>query len=99
MLVVIFRATIAELDAEYSTTAQRLRDLAFKEFGCLAFHSTAEGNEEITLSYWPDEDSIRRWRAHPEHVTAQRLGRERWYRRWSVEVARIERTYSIKVDE
>jgi heme-degrading monooxygenase HmoA len=93
MLVVIFRATIAKLDAEYSTTAQRLRELAISEFGCLAFHSAAEGNEEITLSYWPDEDGIRRWRGHPEHVAAQKLGRERWYQTYSVEVARVERAY------
>ena len=93
MLVVIFRATIAQLDGNYGTTAQRLRELAISEFGCLAFYSIAEGNEEITLSYWPDEDSIRRWRGHPEHVAAQKLGRERWYRTYSVEVARVERAY------
>ncbi len=79
MLVVIFRATINQLDAEYSATAERMRDLALTEFGCLAFHSISEGSEEITLSYWPDDASIRRWRAHPEHLEAQQTGKDRWY--------------------
>ena len=40
-----------------------------------------------------DPASIAAWRAHPEHLEAQRLGRERWYRRWSVEVAQVQRSY------
>jgi len=95
MLVVIFRATINQLDAEYSATAERMRDLALTEFGCLAFHSISEGSEEITLSYWPDDASIRRWRAHPEHLEAQRTGKDRWYESYSVDVAKVERAYRM----
>ena len=91
----IFRATVREFDAEYAATAARMRELALGEFGCLGFHAVTEGNEEIALSYWPDEDSIRRWRAHPEHALAQQAGRERWYSGWSVQVARIEREYRV----
>lgn len=36
---------------------------------------------------------MRAWREHPEHQTAQQLGRERWYEAWSVEVAVIGRAY------
>lgn len=99
MLVVIFRATINDLDAEYIATAERMRDLAVNEFGCLGFHSIAEGSEEITLSYWRDEDSIRRWRTHPEHVEAQQVGRARWYQSFSVEVAKVERAYRMLAQE
>lgn len=59
MFVVIFRAKIAKLDDEYNKVAQRLRDLALTEFGCLEFHALTEGNDEIALSYWPDQDKIR----------------------------------------
>lgn len=91
--VVIFRAKARRLDAEYSAMATRLRAAALSEFGCLAFHSLTEGDEEVALSYWPDEDSIRRWRAHAEHAEAQRLGQERWYAHYRVEIAEIRRTY------
>lgn len=93
MLVVIFRATVRELDAEYSQMAARMRELALLEFGCLDFHAVSEGPHEVALSYWPDAASIQAWRAHPEHVEAQRLGRERWYASYSVEVAEVGRAY------
>lgn len=93
MYVVIFRAKIRRLDPEYAVVADRMRDLALSEFGCLEFHAVAEGDDEVALSYWPDEESIRRWKAHPEHVLAQKAGRERWYESYSIQVAEITRQY------
>jgi heme-degrading monooxygenase HmoA len=93
MFVVIFRARVRQLDAGYASTAARMRELALAEFGCTAFHALTEGGEEVALSYWPSEAHIQAWRAHPEHVEAQRLGRERWYAWYSVQVARVERSY------
>jgi len=91
--VVIFRATVKEFDAQYTKTAARMRELALTEFGCLEFNAVTEGQDEIALSYWPDEQSISAWRAHPEHQAAQMLGRERWYSAYSVDVAEIGRAY------
>ncbi len=91
MIVVIFRARIADLDDDYFQTAARLRDLAFDEFGCCGFHSLNEGDQEITLSYWSDEDAVRAWKAHPEHVAAQQRGKERWYASYTVQVAEVRR--------
>lgn len=93
MFVVIFRATVRELDSEYSALAARMRELALTRFGCVEFHALTQGNEEIALSYWPDEESILAWRQHPEHVEAQRLGRTRWYDSYRVEVSEITRDY------
>jgi len=96
MVMVIFRARIRKLDDEYARVAARMRELAIAEFGCIEFHAVSEGAEEVALSYWPDEDSIRRWRNHPEHLLAQQTGRERWYESYSVQVARITRQYRSK---
>ena len=95
MFVVIFRAQVRRFDDEYSRTAARMRDLAIREFGCLEFHSVTEGDQEVALSYWPDEQSIRAWRNHPEHVLAQQAGRDRWYVRYSVQVAEVTREYRV----
>ena len=94
MYVVIFRARIRAFDAEYAQTAARMRDLALSQFGCLEFHAVSEGDSEVALSYWPDEASIRAWRAHPEHRLAQQAGRERWYASYTVQVATITREYA-----
>lgn len=97
MFVVIFRARIRKLDADYAQAAARMRELALSEFGCLEFHAVAEGLEEVALSYWPDEASISRWRKHPEHLLAQQAGRERWYESYSVQVAQIAREYRSEI--
>jgi heme-degrading monooxygenase HmoA len=94
MYVVIFRAKTRALDADYARTAARLRELALGQFGCLAFHSVTEGEDEIALSYWPSEEAINAWKAHPEHVLAQQAGRRRWYAAYSVEVAEVKRSYA-----
>lgn len=99
MLVVIFRARLRQPDADYGRAAERLRELALEQFGCLAFHACCEGNEEIALSYWPDAASITAWKAHPEHVRAQELGRERWYESYSVEVCDLLREYRFSRPE
>ena len=91
--IVIFRAKVREFDQEYSRMAEQMRELALSQFGCLEFHSLTEGNDEIALSYWPSEEHIRAWKAHADHLQAQRLGRERWYESYSVEVAQVTRHY------
>jgi len=94
MLVVIFRARARQLDAAYSELAAELRETALRDFGCVAFHSVGEDGEEIALSYWPDEASIRAWKAHNRHLLAQDRGREHWYESYTVQVAQITREYS-----
>ena len=95
MFVVIFRAKVRRFDEDYSRVAARMRDLAIRKFGCLEFHAVTEGEHEVALSYWPDEESIRAWRNHPEHVLAQQAGRDRWYESYSVQVAEINREYRV----
>ena len=91
MYAVIFKATVAELDAEYLETAARLKELAFSKYGCREFSSVTEGNEEIAISYWETEQQILDWKNDLEHQLAQKRGREKWYRSFSVEVCEIVR--------
>lgn len=94
MIVVIFRATVKELDAAYSAQASRLRQLALEEYGCLEFTALCEGNQEIALSYWPDEESVLRWKNDPLHKSAQQQGKQSWYQDYQVQVASITRQYT-----
>ncbi|WP_018623792.1 antibiotic biosynthesis monooxygenase family protein [Kangiella aquimarina] len=93
MYVVIFKAKVRQFDDEYSQMAERMRELALTEFGCLEFNAVTEGDQEIALSYWPSEEHIKAWKQHPEHLAAQQLGKERWYESYSVEIAEIMRSY------
>ena len=93
MYIVIFTAKIAEIDAKYSDLAAKLRDRAINDYGCTEFVSATQGKQEIALSYWPDLDSIKRWKADELHIEAQQLGRSTWYQGYRVEICEITRGY------
>jgi heme-degrading monooxygenase HmoA len=92
MYAVIFKATIAEFDDEYVQMAGQLRELAISKYGCQDFTAVTEGNEEIAISYWETLEQIRDWKNDPQHRFAQKLGREKWYKSFSVEVCEIVRS-------
>lgn len=93
MYAVIFTATVADQDNRYRQMAGQLRDLAMADFGCTDFVSVTEGEQEIAISYWPDEASIKDWKQQAKHRVAQQLGKEGWYKHYKVEVVKILRAY------
>jgi len=93
MYAVIFKATIKEFDEEYFRVAERLKDLAFKKYGCLDFVSVTEGDQEISISYWESQSRIRAWKNDPEHRSAQEMGRTKWYGSYRVEICELSRSY------
>ena len=92
---VIFTSQASDDTAGYAEMAARMTDLALAEPGCLGAESTRDADGlGITVSYWRDEASIRAWKAKAEHLAAQRMGIDRWYSRYILRVARVERDYS-----
>lgn len=91
---VVFTSERTPLDGGYGDMAERMVELASQQPGFLGVESVrgADG-AGITSSYWADLESIRRWKANVEHLVAQRRGREGWYARYRVRVARVERDY------
>jgi heme-degrading monooxygenase HmoA len=78
----------------YDETAAAMEALAAQQPGFLGIESVHDGADGITVSYWATEDDLLSWGRHAEHLVAQRLGRERWYERYELRVARVERTAS-----
>jgi len=95
MYAVIFKAKTGQQDQKYSDTINVMRDLAFNKYGCLDFIAVTEGEQEIAISYWPNEENIRQWKNDSEHQLAQSLGQEKWYQSYTVEVVKVERSYSF----
>ena len=98
---VIFSSTLAD-DAEgYSTMADRMVALAKEQDGFLSVESASRTSEGfgITVSYWRDLESIRRWKAQSEHAAAQRMGRDAFYKNYRLRIARVEREYGFDRDE
>lgn len=81
-------AGYAEMDAALMAEVRR-------QPGFVALESLAEGPRRVTISYWENLEAIRAWRELPLHREAQAAGRARWYRRYRIEVCRIERSYGF----
>jgi heme-degrading monooxygenase HmoA len=95
---VIFSSVRTEADTEgYAAMAERMVELARQQPGFLGLE-TARGDDGrgITVSYWESEEAIRHWRDDAEHRLAQAGGRERWYARFALRVARVERAWGFE---
>ena len=73
-----------------------MKELALEEYGCIEFISVTQGSEEIAISYWENEDQIRKWKSNSEHTIAQELGRSKWYESYTVQVVKVIREYASK---
>ncbi len=94
MYAVIFKAKIKKLDEEYAQVATRMKELALEQYGCLEFVSVIEGENEIAISYWENEDDIKIWKNDPEHILTQELGKTKWYESYKVQIVEVIREHS-----
>ncbi len=91
---VIFTSTrrVVEDEAAYAAMSAKMEELAEGQAGYLGIESTrGPDGLGITVSYWETLEAVRAWGERSEHLVAQRLGRDRWYERFTVRVARVER--------
>jgi len=91
---VIFTSRRTAGDNGYAAMADHMVELAAAEPGYLGIES-ARDEIGLSVSYWADLESIRRWKRNLEHREAQRLGRETWYSEYRVRIARVERDYGL----
>ena len=91
---VIFTSERTEVAEGYEQTAGEMEALAAQQAGYLGIES-ADG---ITVSYWRSLEDIAAWRRQADHLAAQRAGREKWYRRYALRVARVERASAFTAE-
>ena len=96
---VIFSSTLADATG-YESMASRMLDLAKEQDGFLGVESAARTSKGfgITVSYWRDLESIRKWKNVSEHAAAQRMGRDAFYRSYRLRIAKVEREYGFDRD-
>ncbi len=91
---VIFTSLRHEGDNGYGDMAGKMVELASKQSGFLGVESARE-DVGITVSYWSDLESIKKWKKNIEHQEAQKLGREQWYSSFKTRISKVERDYGI----
>ena len=92
---VIFTSTRTEGDHGYAAMSDRMIELAEKQPGFLGVEHARE-ELGITVSYWKDLESIKKWKHHAEHTQARNKGRSEWYKNFKVRIAKVERDYKFK---
>jgi len=89
---VIFTSIRTDVDDGYGDMATLMVELAEQQDGYLGME-TARNEVGITVSYWRDLESIRKWKEHTDHKIAQEKGRTDWYSHYKTRIALVERDY------
>lgn len=91
---VIFSSLKSSDDEGYVEMLGVVENTAKKQEGFLGIES-ARGIDGygITVSYWKDLDSIEDWKNNIIHIKAKELGKQKWYERYSLKIAKVEIEY------
>jgi heme-degrading monooxygenase HmoA len=97
MIITIFRSRLRpEHIEEYERLAPRIEALARSMPGFVSIKGfTAGDGERVSIVEFDSEERHNAWRNHPEHREAQRLGREKFYSEFHIQVCRVERAYGM----
>ena len=97
MIITIFRSRLRpENEEAYQQMAVRMHDLAQSMPGFLSIKTfTAQDGERVSIVEFESEETHNAWRGHPEHMKAQRLGRELFYSEFQIQVCKVERAYGM----
>jgi len=94
MLVILFRSKLTATAAAggYPEMADEMEALARQMPGFVDVKAfKADDGERLTIVWWKDEETLKGWREQVRHRMAQRLGREKWYEYYKIDVAQVVR--------
>jgi heme-degrading monooxygenase HmoA len=99
MIVVVFQVSMREGEgARYFDLAAELRPELEAIDGFLSverFESLANPGKYVSISFWRDEEAVRRWREHGHHRFAQMLGKREVFSDFRISVAEVVRDYTL----
>jgi heme-degrading monooxygenase HmoA len=97
MIAVIFEAQpFPDRTSSYLDAAERLRPLLADIDGFVSierFESLTQPGKILSLSFWRDEDAVRRWRNVEAHRRIQAAGRQSIFADYRLRVAQVLRDY------
>jgi heme-degrading monooxygenase HmoA len=98
MIVAVFRSRLREeAREEYMAWAKRMTEMATAMPGYIAHKLfAAEDGERLMHVEFESEATMRAWGAHPEHIAAKRLGRERFFTAYRAQVCTV--IHEVKFD-
>ena len=98
MVIIVFRSRLkknADIpglvrlgSAIYQTATRMPGYVSYKDF-------TAEDGENVSIVEFESAETLRAWREHPDHLDAQRRGREEFFESYRIQVCTPGRSYSF----
>jgi heme-degrading monooxygenase HmoA len=98
MIVIIFRARVrADADmAAMTALGERVSAIAGTMPGLISYRDyTAADGENVTVVEFASEPELLAWRDQPEHRAAQERGRREFFADYTIQVCRVERSYTF----
>jgi len=99
MIAVIFEFTPIEgRFADYKALAEGLADDVSEAEGFISierFESISTRGKFVSLSFWRDEDCVRKWRNLQKHREAQKKGRGGIFESYRLRIAQVVRDYTM----
>jgi heme-degrading monooxygenase HmoA len=100
MITVIFEAIPhPQCIGDYLDAAEELKPLLVDIDGFISierFESISEPGKLLSLSFWRDEDAVRRWRNVEQHRQTQAEGRRSIFADYRLRVAQVVRDYGMR---
>jgi heme-degrading monooxygenase HmoA len=93
---VIFSNLRTEIQSGYAETAEEMVRLASGQKGYLGHESVRDGLG-ITISYWKTLEDIKNWKQVSDHLAAQHLGREQWYKAYKTRICLVKQDYEFEL--
>jgi len=99
MIAVIFEFTpAAGRFPDYKSLAEGLNDEVKNFDGFLSierFQSISDPAKFVSLSFWRDEEAVRKWRNVQQHREAQKKGRSGIFASYRLRIAQVVRDYTM----
>lgn len=92
---VIFTSTLVEAVDGYFEMNAKMKELVTKQDGFIGLDGL-RAEIGITVSYWKDLESIKKWKANAEHIAAQNMGKSKWYNTFKIRIAKVEIDYDFE---
>lgn len=90
MVLTVFRNRLRPDAKDYPDMAARMSELARSMPGYISHKGfVAEDGERVTLVEFESEEAQRAWRMHPEHVAAQKMGRQSFYAEFRLQICSV----------
>ena len=88
-------------ETHYETLADRIHPEVYTIDGFISvegYDSRSELGKRLSFSLWRDEDAVRAWRQHPEHVQIMQLAKKEIFSSYRIIVSSCIRDYRFPLE-